>query len=519
MEHIAQVKARRVVDIEASTGDLDGHRVVQGNAGVDTLVIKADNEWRGYPEYSVIFAREGYDSAEYAVEFINGVTSSILIPAYMLDTPGKLRFSFKALDSDGIARLLTEERGAFFVVTESGPIDGGEGHDAELTRLEKAIEDAESLTSITCDVEDITGGHRVTITDGEGSNSFDVMDGEAGAAGPTGADGDDGITPVVTVGDFQGGHRVTFYYGEDDPRNVYFDVMDGDGGGTAGRDGITPIVTVTDITGGHNIAFSYGAGDVRYTNFNVLDGAAGAKGDTGETGATGPQGPQGPQGPKGDTGETGATGPAGPAGDTGATGPQGNDGITPTVNVTTITGGHNVEFYYGAGDSRNANFDVMDGEDGGGGGGGESETVVLNTPYPLYVVNEGTPTKQDCTQSASLISAEEIRLGLDIGTTGHRTPFYARIPYTRSDGAGMTALLKHTIDFPCYLYQTPDSSGSASFLTFGFARFEMRIPQRTANSITVSFVGLFDMSNNEIDISAAVTNGAAIPRVTYLAYI
>ena len=42
----------------------------------------------------------------------------------------------------------------------------------------------------------------------------------------------------------------------------------------------------------------------------------------------------------------------------------GSDGITPTTTVTTITGGHNVAFSYGSGDSRNTDFDVMDGQDG-----------------------------------------------------------------------------------------------------------------------------------------------------------
>lgn len=90
-------------------------------------------------------------------------------------------------------------------------------------------------------------------------------------------------------------------------------------------------------------------------------GATGPKGDTGDTGATGPKGDTGDTGPKGDTG---SQGPQGPKGDTGATGPAGSDGITPTTTVTAITGGHNVAFSYGTGDSRNTNFNVMDGQDG-----------------------------------------------------------------------------------------------------------------------------------------------------------
>ena len=105
-------------------------------------------------------------------------------------------------------------------------------------------------------------------------------------------------------------------------------------------------------------------------------GEQGPQGEKGDTGATGPQGPKGDTGatgPKGDTGDTGATGPKGdtgsqgpqgPKGETGATGAAGSDGITPTTTVTTITGGHNVAFSYGSGDSRNTDFDVMDGQDG-----------------------------------------------------------------------------------------------------------------------------------------------------------
>lgn len=42
----------------------------------------------------------------------------------------------------------------------------------------------------------------------------------------------------------------------------------------------------------------------------------------------------------------------------------GDDGITPTVTVTSITGGHNVAFSYGTNDARNTDFNVMDGNDG-----------------------------------------------------------------------------------------------------------------------------------------------------------
>ena len=146
--------------------------------------------------------------------------------------------------------------------------------------------------------------------------------------------------------------------------------------------GYSPRILVRDVTDGKELVITDYNGS---QTVKILTGPQGPKGDTGETGATGPQGPKGdtgatgPQGPKGDTGETGsqgpkgdtgatgATGPQGPKGDTGetgATGPQGpkgadgTDGVSPTVTVTDINGGHRVTITDATGTKT---FDVMDG--------------------------------------------------------------------------------------------------------------------------------------------------------------
>ena len=50
-------------------------------------------------------------------------------------------------------------------------------------------------------VEDIEGGHRVTITDADGDHTFDVMNGQNGRDGQDGQDGATGATPdIFTVG-------------------------------------------------------------------------------------------------------------------------------------------------------------------------------------------------------------------------------------------------------------------------------------------------------------------------------
>ena len=129
--------------------------------------------------------------------------------------------------------------------------------------------------SPTVNIEAITGGHRVTITDKDGDHAFDVMDGEPG---------EPGVSPEITVSDITGGHRITIV---DVNGTKTVDVMDGGDGrgivsvtktGTAGlvdtytivytegenstftvtngEDGVSPTITVSEITGGHRITIT-----------------------------------------------------------------------------------------------------------------------------------------------------------------------------------------------------------------------------------------------------------------------
>lgn len=94
--------------------------------------------------------------------------------------------------------------------------------------------------SPTITVTNITGGHRVTITDKNGTQTVDVMD------GTNGTDGTDGYSPVVTVTDITGGHRVTIT-DADHPTGQSFDVMDGqDGASDAGEVTFDPTLTYPD---------------------------------------------------------------------------------------------------------------------------------------------------------------------------------------------------------------------------------------------------------------------------------
>lgn len=182
-------------------------------------------------------------------------------------------------------------------------------------------------------IREVTGGHQLVITDYTGSQTVDVLngtDGKDGAAGKdgtngtNGTDGQDGYSPRVLVRTVDGGHQlvITDYSG-----SQTVDVMDGADGqdgaaGTNGTDGVSPTVTVTNITGGHRVTITDKDGA---KTFDVKDGT-----NTSETGS---------------------------------------DGVSPTVSVVEITGGHRVTITDVDGAKA---FDVMDGETGATGATGEN---------------------------------------------------------------------------------------------------------------------------------------------------
>ena len=125
--------------------------------------------------------------------------------------------------------------------------------------------------SPTVTVTDISGGHRVTITDADGTQTFDVMDGAEGQTGPAGADG---YSPSASVSKSGSTATITI---TDKSGTTTAQISDGQNGqnGTNGTNGVSPSVAVTSITGGHQVAITDAQGT---ETFNVMDGADGASG-------------------------------------------------------------------------------------------------------------------------------------------------------------------------------------------------------------------------------------------------
>lgn len=281
-----------------------------------------------------------------------------------------------------------------------------------------AGEDGADGFSPTVDLARTTNGVKITVTNKDGTQEATVYDGKdgTGGSGTGGADGKDGVTFTPTVsaegviswtndGDLtnptpvnikgpQGEKGDTGDRGPEGPAGpagpAGSDGKDGQNG-EDGADGFSPTVAVSTITGGHRVTVTDTKGS---KTFDVMDGAKGDKGDTGETG------PEGPAGPAGSDGGVGPEGPQGPAGDDGA------DGFSPTVSVTTITGGHKVTITDASGSK---SFDVMDGEKGEQGEQGP-EGPAASTTKKTYSVTPATAFI-----STGSITAESVNGVLKVG--------------------------------------------------------------------------------------------------------
>lgn len=133
--------------------------------------------------------------------------------------------------------------------------DGKDGTDGE---------DGQNGISPTITVTPITGGNRITINDVNGTKTIDVLngaDGEDGKDGTNGTDGvgingtngkdgedgEDGFSPIVTISEIDGGHKVQI---TDKNGTQSFDVMDAPSEiiTATSSDGVNYVATVPSIT-------------------------------------------------------------------------------------------------------------------------------------------------------------------------------------------------------------------------------------------------------------------------------
>ena len=189
--------------------------------------------------------------------------------------------------------------------------------------------------SPTLAVSDITGGHRVTITDKNGTKTVDVMD------GVNGKDGADGVSPRLNVTEVGGGHRITII---DKDGTEAVDVLDG----------VSPKVTIVEDPNGCYVKFTDADDEKSYYLKN------------GEQGDPGPEGNHPYQVTITESEESNGVNEIAFYMTNGDVHKfqvrNGKNATMPVINVTEIDGGHRLTFtdVYGT-----KSMDIMDGEDGG----------------------------------------------------------------------------------------------------------------------------------------------------------
>lgn len=282
---------------------------------------------------------------------------SVLNPQFQAKLQGLISRGVKEAEIDASGHLI-------FTLTDDSTVDLGR----VVGEAGSAGQDGVGIQSIA---KTGTAGrvdtYTITKTDGT-TATFTVTNGNDGQDGADGVDGEDGVSPTVTITEITGGHRLSI---TDAAGTSVADVMDGEAGlsvtGAAINGNGHLIITLSDST-------SIDAGDAK--GAAGPQGVQGPKGDTGDTGATGATGPQGPQGPQGIQGIQGEQGPQGLQGVQGEQGEKGDDGVSPTITTSEISGGHRLTITDAEGTHQ---VNVMDGEQGDPGDDGVSPSIAVSS--------------------------------------------------------------------------------------------------------------------------------------------
>ena len=281
--------------------------------------------------------------------------------------------------ADEIAAVLEEAKA-------SGEFDGEDGKDGA-----NGVDGYSPTVSVT----DITGGHRITITDANGTRTFDVMDGEDGQPGADGSPGRDGaagngIASAVLNADYT--LTLTFDDGTSYTTPSIRGATGATGGdGKDGSDGVSAthswngsVLTITSASGTSSADLKGSPGK------DGNDGAAGTDGVS-PTVAVSKSGKVTTVSITDKNGTKTATINDGNDGATGGDGKDGSDGYSPTVAISDITGGKRISITDKNGTKT---ADIMNGTNGADGAPGYTPVKGLDysdgTSVTVSSVNEST---------------------------------------------------------------------------------------------------------------------------------
>lgn len=391
-----------------------------GDGGKIVVLVKRPNEDVPYPaaaidesdgltwtptETDTAIAGRGNAEVDYYVDDV--LVKSVLFTTYTHDSIGVsgdtpepgydyMKQLFDALEKVGTG-IVSVDMNADSSITfhmsdgteyTTEPLKGADGDPGDDGEPGAAGKDGVSPTVSTSEID---GGTRVTITDGTGEHTFDVMNGldggeaatptigdngnwfingqdtgkpsrgETGANGAPGEKGDPG--PAGPAGP-AGPEGPTGPAGADGATG-----KNGENGapGADGKDGVSPTVATSVIEGGTRVTITDATGEHAFDVLNGKNGGEAATPDIGDNGNWYINGVDTGKPSRGETGATGAKGEPGETGANGADGKNGADGVSPTVATSAIEGGTRVTITDASGAHA---FDVMNGTDGADGNDG-----------------------------------------------------------------------------------------------------------------------------------------------------
>ena len=346
-----------------------------GDGGKVVVLVKRPGENEPYPAASVddsdgltwqptetdtAIAGRGRAEVDYYIDDV--LVKSVLFTTYTNDSIGVsgdtpepgydyMKQLLDALEKVGTGIVSIEENedtsitfhmsdGTEYTTT---PLKGEDGKDGAPGEKGEPGNDGANGFSPTVQIADGDGSHVVTITDKDGDHSFTVNDGadgapgEKGDPGEPGADGEDGA-PGTPGAD-----------------------------GADGKDGVSPTVTTETISGGTRVTITDAEGAHSFDVMNGQDGGEAATPTIGENGNWYINGEDTGKPSRGEDGAPGADGEDGAPGEKGDPGEPGEDGVSPTVETSSIEGGTHVVITDASGAHE---FDVMNGTDGADGAPG-----------------------------------------------------------------------------------------------------------------------------------------------------
>ena len=318
--------------------------VIQNGIGVDWLVLDMDDEWQEMTSIVCVFT-----NGETAKEMLHTFGQPVQVPWECLKETGLLSVSCTGyVGSEKVMTTMMPD--SFWNVVQNGPVTGDTPMEPTATLYEQVLAAAGAANAAATQAAEVSAqlvqdkengvfdgedGVSPTVTVGtvltgaSGSDAqvsqigtatdvvlnFVIPRGVQGERGPAGATGPMGLTGPQGP---QGVQGIQGPQGQTGPK--------GDKGdkGDKGETGAVGPTGPRGSTGPQGAPFTYDM--FTPEQLAALVGPKGDKGDKGETGAQGIQGATGPRGPQGIQGEPGNTGPAGPRGEQGVQGPKGDQG-------------------------------------------------------------------------------------------------------------------------------------------------------------------------------------------------